>query len=277
MIRNSNPHFSPDGKIGCFPGLFLQALFFLLVAGLAVWAGLGGRQQPGNGLLFHDLAAFRAARLSQPELREPFCPGVLPEILFAPGPPPGYRLMQSRRFDLDGDGVLEKYILQKGILTVYVDSRLLWQSPAHWWVDYFFFGDVNDDGLPELNLSVWKEGSFGPRKPFWLQTEDSSVKNHLFIYKLAGECFKPVWQSSNLDCPNYWAALVNFGSDGGNQLAALEGRYDNPLIRKTTFWQWNGWGFSRTDRRDVPYRGRYFTFTKCIAGRLLKQQLNLFP
>lgn len=206
-----------------------------------------GAEQSGG----HIFETGSPVSVSPQESRAPHRLSLTLPAVPAPGPPPGFRLGQNRRFDLDGDGVSERYTLRRGILKVYAGSSLLWQSPEDWWVDYFFFGDINNDGLPELNLSVWKEGSFGPRRPFWAAADDASVKNHLFIYKLAGGRFKPVWQSSNLDCPNYWAILVDFYGGGENELAVVEGSYINPLKRKVTLWKWNGWGFFRTDRGDT--------------------------
>jgi len=92
---------------------------------------------------------------------------------------------------------------------------------------------------------VWKEGSFGPHKTFWVAEDDPSVKNHLFIFKLENGNFKPVWQSSNLDHPNYWVALVDLNGDGENELVATESSYTNPGVKEVTLWKWNGWGFSR--------------------------------
>ncbi|HHT47038.1 MAG TPA: hypothetical protein GX004_07100 [Firmicutes bacterium] len=160
---------------------------------------------------------------------------------------PQYRLVQSRDFDLDGNGIREKYVLRNGRVTVKDGSRIIWQSEDDWWVDYFFVGDANNDGVLELNLLVWKEGSFGPYRPFWIEEEDLSVKNHLFIFKLEKETFKPVWQSSNLDRPNYCAALIDINSDGENELVVLEGSYTDPKRTEVTLWKWNGWGFTRID------------------------------
>lgn len=159
--------------------------------------------------------------------------------------PPEYRLLQRQHFDLDGDGCQEEFYLKNGKITVRKSSRTIWQSPDDWWVDYFFPGDANNDGRPELNLLVWKEGSFGPHRPFWLEEEDTSVKNHLFIFKLEQGGIKPVWQSSNLDYPNYRASLVDFDNDGAQELLVTEGSYTDPGRRETTLWKWNGWGFQR--------------------------------
>ncbi|WP_161821623.1 CapA family protein [Sporotomaculum syntrophicum] len=158
---------------------------------------------------------------------------------------PEYRLVQSRQFDMDGDGILEEFSLRNGRITVRSASRTLWQSPNDWWVDYFFLGDANNDGLPEFSLLVWKEGSFGPHRPFWLEEDDTGIKNHLFIFKLEKGAVKPVWQSSNLDHPNYRAALTDLNDDDKNELVVTEGSYTDPARREVTLWEWNGWGFSR--------------------------------
>ncbi|KUO50941.1 MAG: hypothetical protein APF76_03055 [Desulfitibacter sp. BRH_c19] len=57
--------------------------------------------------------------------------------------------------------------------------------------------------------------------------------------------FKPVWQSSSLDHPNYWATLIDLNNNGENELLVTEGSYSNSRTREITLWKWNGWGFSR--------------------------------
>lgn len=166
-------------------------------------------------------------------------------IFYARTPPLASRLNKERHYDLDRDGNLEVYSLQDGKLKVADSSRLIWQSQDDWWVDDFFLGDADNDGIPELNLMVWKSGSFGPHKPFWITEEDLSVKNHLFIFKLVDGTFKPVWQSSNLDRPNYEADLVDLDGDGANELVVVEGDYNDPGMREAAVWRWNGWGFSK--------------------------------
>lgn len=156
-----------------------------------------------------------------------------------------FKLIKNRRFDLDQDGMLEDYFLQDGKVKVETGSQTIWQSPEDWWVDDFFLGDSNNDGIYDLNLLVWKAGSFGPSKPFWMTGEDKSIKNHLFIFKLVNGFFKPVWQSSNLDRPNYEAALEDLDGDGKNELVVTEGSYADPGERQVSIWKWNGWGFSR--------------------------------
>ena len=240
----------------------LLILTVLLVAGIMCCPGaLAPRQHSGSGEI-QDIAVFREARLRLPERSEnsfPLTPEELPvwdsqkEIFVAgeqdasrtPKPPlHEYRLIQSREADLDGDGRPEEYTLRDGKISVCADSRIIWQSPEEWWVDYFFAGDANNDGKTELNLLVWKEGSFGSRKPFWVEEDDPAVKYHLFIFKLEGDTIKPVWQSSNLDRPNYRADLIDLNGDGENELVVVESSYSDPSEGIVSLWKWNGWGFS---------------------------------
>ncbi len=241
--------------------LSLRVLTLLLIAGLLCCFGVLAPQQHSGSGEIHDITAFREARMKLPEMEETSCPVAVEELpvwdsqkeVFAAGeqyvprtqkPLQEYRLVQSRELDLDGDGKPEEYTLRDGKITVSADSRTIWQSPDEWWVDYFFPGDTNNDGNLELNLLVWKEGSFGHLKPFWVEEDNPAVKNHLFIFKLERGTFRPVWQSSNLDRPNYRAVLMDLNRDGENELVVVEGSYSDPGEKKVTLWKWNGWGFS---------------------------------
>ncbi|HHT72030.1 MAG TPA: hypothetical protein GX016_10800 [Firmicutes bacterium] len=156
-----------------------------------------------------------------------------------------FKLIKTQYGDLNQDGTVEKYLLQDGQLVIRVASVDIWVSPDDWWVDNFVLGDANNDGICDLSLSVWKAGSFGPCKPFWVEEDDRSIKNHLFIFKLVGNMVKPLWQSSNLDRPNYEIWLGDVDGDGKNELVTLEGDYTDCQHRQIGVWKWNGWGFSR--------------------------------
>jgi len=155
-------------------------------------------------------AGFREGRMELPTTQNP---ALLPKA----------RLVKGESHDLNRDGVSEYYALANGILRVTCGHRLLWQTPDNWWVDYYFVGDSDNNGVAELNLLVWKEGSFGPNRPFWVTEEDRSVKNHLFIFTLDDHVMRPVWQSSSLDNPNYWATLMDLNDDGAQELVVVEG------------------------------------------------------
>ena len=156
--------------------------------------------------------------------------------------------------DLDGDGRTEEYILEGTVITVKEGTQDLWESPSDYRVDSFVLGDVDNDGRDNLVVSLWKEGSFGEIRPFWHIGEDAGYKNHLFVYALQGDRFKPVWCSSDLDRPLLSFAIRDVNGDGLNELVAEEGQYrkvageryapDPYGNARTAVWQWEEWGFS---------------------------------
>lgn len=159
--------------------------------------------------------------------------------------------------DLDGDGNPETYALIGHSLTVREGGRILWRSDRDWRVEGFALGDVDNDGTRELALSLWKTGSFGALKPFWYTGEDTSYKNHLFVFRLTGDTLHPVWCSSDLPCPIVSFSIGDTDGDGLNELITEEGAYrrvegeryelDTGELARTTVWQWEGWGFYREE------------------------------
>ena len=156
------------------------------------------------------------------------------------------KFSEEQRADLDGDAIKEKYGLQDGKLTVTESGKVIWQSSGDWWVEDFVLADSTNDGVVDINLSVWKSGSFGKFKPFWIKQDDPSIKNHFFVFDWKGEKIKPVWQSSNLDTPNCQILVDDVNNDGQNELIVVEGDYaDAPDCRGkyVAVWKWNEWGF----------------------------------
>lgn len=167
-----------------------------------------------------------------------------------------YNISKTEIADLDGDGQPETYSLAKGRLTIQSAGRVIWQSPLDWWIDDFALADSNNDGRLDLNMSVWKSGDYGPSKPFWVKTNDESVKNHFFIFDLKNGALSPVWQSSNLTVPNCAFRIAPIGDNKTgenkkNELVVLEGSYaDWPYCqpKNIAVWSWNGWGFTNEGR-----------------------------
>lgn len=156
------------------------------------------------------------------------------------------KFSKTQSADLDGNAIEEKYDLQAGKLTVTENEKVIWQSADDWWVEDFALADSTNDGVADINLSVWKSGSFGKFKPFWIKQDDPSVKNHFFIFDWKEGKIKPIWQSSNLDAPNCQILVDDVNNDGQTELIVVEGDYaDAPdcLGKYVAVWKWNEWGF----------------------------------
>lgn len=162
-------------------------------------------------------------------------------------------IAKNEQADLDGNLIEETYSLEGGQLTIAENLKMIWQSPSDWWIDNFILVDSNNDGVGDINLSVWKPGDFGSSKPFWIKENDMSIKNHFFVFDLVNGVMKPVWQSSNLGAPNCQFAFADLDNDGKNDLVAIEGNYSDKHECKGNYvavWKWNGWGFSNEWRSE---------------------------
>lgn len=161
--------------------------------------------------------------------------------------------------DLDGDGIIEDYSLVDHCLTVRVGEEVLWRSPRDWRVDNVVLGDADNDGKINMVLTLWKKGSFGSVKPFWVTSEDAGYKDHLFVYCLKNKVMKQVWCSSDLDHPIISLTIRDWDGDGLNELVVEEGQYrkmnaeqytfDTTAQVRTTVWRWDEWGFSLCSAR----------------------------
>lgn len=153
----------------------------------------------------------------------------------------------EQRADLDDDLITEDYRLMNKQLLITEGNKILWQSPDDWQVDSFFLADADNDGLVDINLSVWKAGSFGTSQPFWVKENDMSIKNHFFVFNLVDDQIKALWQSSNLEKPNCEFILADIDDDKKNDLVVIEGEYGKNSScegKYLAIWKWNDWGFS---------------------------------
>lgn len=158
--------------------------------------------------------------------------------------------------DLSQDNQEEEYRLEKEGLRIFQGEQTIWESPTDWRVDDFVLSDSTGDGIINLNLSVWKPGNFGSSKPFWIEENDMSVKNHFFVFELEGETVKGIWQSSNLEAPNCEFQFGDVDGDGVNELVVIEGDYEDEFCqgKYVAIWQWQEWGFFNDWRSE---KGRF--------------------
>lgn len=145
----------------------------------------------------------------------------------------------TQSFDLTGDGAPETITVCRKALTVTdTAGNVLWKSERGWLAQDVLAGDIDGDGAPELLALVWKRGSYGYARPFWVERDETSFSQHIFIYHwdAAEERFRPLWMASALrPRVQSWALL----EDGVLAIVTEAG--------EDTRWAWQGWGLTRTD------------------------------
>jgi len=167
----------------------------------------------------------------------------------------------EQEIDLDNDERLENIILRQNMVQVLRDNKLLWKSDPNWQVEDVVLADFNQDNQIEINMSLWKEGSYGKDLPFWLEENTKEWGNHLFVYGMKDGKIKPVWCSSTLDAPIKEMIAEDINGDNKSELITLEGNYDNPENEWGNYlsiWSWNDWGFFN-DYRSAE--GKYFNLS----------------
>ncbi|MBM3205635.1 CapA family protein [Candidatus Shapirobacteria bacterium] len=165
----------------------------------------------------------------------------------------GKIISKQEQADLDNNSVPEKYNLENGRLTITENEKMIWQSPSDWWIDNFALADSNNDGIVNINLSLWRPGSFGTSKPFWVKENNMSVNNHFFVLDFSGGSIKHVWGSSKLAEPNCEFKIADVDNDGKNDLVVIEGDYSQKPRCSGNYvavWKWNDWGFSNEWRSE---------------------------
>lgn len=143
--------------------------------------------------------------------------------------------------DLDGDGRAEELTIQWQRLQVRQNGGIVFVTEADWRVEDFLLGDINQDGAEELLLLVWKRGSYGKVRPFWVERDETGWSQHIYIYQWKGGV-KPIWMSSRLR-PE--VAEWSLTEDGFLRIQTPRG--------EDTRWEYRGFGLSRLDGERVPF------------------------
>ncbi|MBC5579996.1 hypothetical protein H8S23_00575 [Anaerofilum sp. BX8] len=176
-----------------------------------------------------------AGRLRWGVLAAAFCGALILGLLWLDGAFLARWQQRTEVFDPDGDGRQETFLLERRSFAVLRDGETLWGTDGDWKVEDYLHGDLDGDGAEELLLLVWKRGSYGPVRPFWVESDGGGYSQHIFIYRWADGLPQPVWMSSALQPQvRQWS---------------LEAGRLNILTREgeTTSWAWRTWGLERVD------------------------------
>ena len=144
--------------------------------------------------------------------------------------------------DLDGDGVQESLVAvgEAHDVRVSVGGVDVYAGPDEWRVFDAHVCDLNGDGADELVFLVWKQGSYGPYRPFWESGTDDAWSQHVFVYGMRAGKIAPIWMSSALG--SYFAREW-MEPDGTLVLEAPDGGL--------TSWRWGSWGFKLVSETHV--------------------------
>lgn len=83
--------------------------------------------------------------------------------------------------------------------TLLYEGGMVWHSAWNVNVQQCLVSDIDGDGQDELLMLVWKRGSYGPKKPFWVEKNDNNLAQHIFIYKWEPRKtnkLRAIWMSS---------------------------------------------------------------------------------
>lgn len=119
------------------------------------------------------------------------------------------------------------------------DSGTVWESEDEWLVSDCLVGDIDHDDEDEIILLVWKRGSYGRFKPIWVEEDDKSWSQHIFIYDFIDERddrLKPIWMSSEMGIE---ASDIKLDEEEALHIITPEG--------KDTVWYWQNWGLMLVD------------------------------
>ena len=113
---------------------------------------------------------------------------------------------------------------------------------ADWRVDHVLVADADNDGIDEIIVTLWKQGSYGEELPLWVEENDENIEHHLFLYEYKDGEIVADWHSSSLSRPIQEIQVFDINNDGKNELIEIEGDYYNNQTL-VGIWVWNEWWF----------------------------------
>lgn len=166
----------------------------------------------------------------------------------------------------DASGQYEVVLKRKTVRIIY-DNSVIWISSKDIKVQDAMSCDVDGDGTDELVLLCWKIGRFGTSRPFWVDEDEKTWSQHIFVYSYEEEGVRPKWMSSyiGVDVVEI-SATSRDGMQRGNTVSDVA--VQNAGIGQSTerkqhllltepdgrmsSWVWDSWGFTKEDT-DISF------------------------
>lgn len=151
---------------------------------------------------------------------------------------PGWIVWEEEK-TMEISGGYEVSLTGKTVHVVYGGGEI-WASPDGVKVQQVLSCDIDRDGGEELILLCWKRGRFGNHKPFWIERDERSWSQHIFVYEYAKDRMVPQWMSSYIG--QDVAEMASGGGDASRRWLLL-----TDPSGEISYWRWDSWGFRRED------------------------------
>lgn len=176
---------------------------------------------------------------------------------------------------MDASGCYE-VVLKNKTLKVVCDTNVIWKTPKEIKVQDAMSCDIDGDGTDELILLCWKVGRFGTSRPFWVEEDEETWSQHIYVYTYAGDKIQPKWMSSyiGMDVAGMSASdrsdtltgdMKKHGSAVGQQpgsavtdaavqhgMPARQHLFLTDTDGRMSSWIWDSWGFTKEDT-DISF------------------------
>lgn len=120
------------------------------------------------------------------------------------------------------------------------DGNVIWTSGEGILVQDGLCRDIDNDGEEELILLCWRKGKYGRARPFWVEKNDKSWSQHLYVYSFGGGEIREKWVSSHIGTE---VAEIAFNGKGG----PFTGLLFTDTEGKVSSWRWDSWGFTKEE------------------------------
>lgn len=132
-------------------------------------------------------------------------------------------------------------ILKRRTAKVIYDNSVIWTTSKDIKVQDAMTCDIDGDGTDEMVLLCWKIGRFGTGRPFWVEEDEDTWSQHIFVYSCDEDGVKPKWMSSYIGVD-----VVEISATEKQHLLLTE-----PDGRVSS-WVWDSWGFTKEDT-DISF------------------------
>ena len=127
---------------------------------------------------------------------------------------PGWIPWQEARLLCEGVGQPDEILLANRQVRVIRDGAAVWATGEDLAVQDVLWCDIDHDQQEELLLLCWRQGRYGPSRPFWVTQEeidqDTDWSQHIFIYEWDGGEIHPSWMASDIGMAHF-STSVNTG------------------------------------------------------------------